>query len=66
MTKFVNNKNQMLFVIYYVFYLTFVNFDKNEYRFFNDVKKVSINTFVIDNFDDFCLFNECKHFKIIV
>ena len=62
MTKNVNNDDKLNFMIYYDFYLKFVNFDENEYRFFNDIKKVSINTFVIDDFDDFCLFDKCKHF----
>ena len=66
MTKNVNNNDELNFVIHYDVYLKFVNFDENKCDFFNNVKKVSIRTFVIDNFDDFCLFNKCKYFKIII
>ena len=62
MTKNVNNNNKLNFVIYHDFQLKFVYFDENKCRFLNRVQKISIRTFVIDDFGDFCLFRECKHF----
>ena len=66
MTKNVNNNDKLNFIIHHDFQLKFVHFDENKRCFFDRVQKISIRTFVIDNFNNFCLLRECKHFQIVI
>ena len=59
MTKNINNEKKLCFVIYNDFDLKFVNSNENKIDFFNNMKKISICTFVVCNFNDFNLFNTC-------